>query len=310
MANAQGVPTKEKNVDQIVECIPNFSEGRRQDVIEQIVAAIEQVSGAQVLDVQSDLDHNRSVVTMIGEAGAVAEAAFRGVARAAELIDMKHHRGGHPRMGATDVVPFVPVRGISMAECVKLARGLGRRIGEELGIPVYLYEEAATRSERRNLADVRRGEYERMKDQVATDPERAPDFGPAAFGSAGATAVGARPPLVAFNVYLNTNDAAPAKAIARAVRHSNGGLRFVKALGLTVEGQAQVSMNLTDYRNTPIHRVLEMIRSEAARCGLAVTHTEVVGLLPSEALLDAARFYLQLADFSPDQILENRLIES
>ncbi len=297
-------------MDQIVECIPNFSEGRRREVIEQIVAAMEQASGAQVLDVQSDLDHNRSVVTMIGEARAVAEAAFEGVARAAELIDMKHHRGGHPRMGATDVVPFVPVRGISMAECVELARGLGRRIGEELGIPVYLYEEAATRPERRNLADVRRGEYEQMKDEVATDPERAPDFGPAAFGSAGATAVGARPPLVAFNVYLNTSDAAPAKAIARAVRHSNGGLRFVKALGLTVEGQAQVSMNLTDYRSTPIHRVLEMIRSEAARYGLAVTHSEVVGLLPSAALLDAARFYLQLADFSPDQILENRLIES
>jgi glutamate formiminotransferase/formiminotetrahydrofolate cyclodeaminase len=297
-------------VEQIVECIPNFSEGRRQEVIEQIVVAMEGVSGTQVLDVQSDLDHNRSVVTMIGEAAAVAEAAFRGVARAAELIDMKHHRGGHPRMGATDVVPFVPVRGISMAECVELARGLGRRIGEELGIPVYLYEEAATRPERRNLADVRRGEYEQMKDEVATSPERAPDFGPAAFGSAGATAVGARPPLVAFNVYLNTGDAAPAKAIARAVRHSNGGLRFVKALGLTVEGQAQVSMNLTDYRKTPIHRALEMIRSEAARYGLAVTHSEVVGLLPSEALLDAARFYLQLADFSPDQILENRLVES
>jgi glutamate formiminotransferase len=296
-------------VDQTVECIPNFSEGRRQEVIGQIVAAMEQVSGTQVLDVQSDLDHNRSVVTMVGEAEAVAEAVFRGVARAAELIDMEHHRGEHPRMGATDVVPFVPVRGISMAECVELARRLGRRIGEELGIPVYLYEEAATRPERRNLADVRRGEYEQIKEEVATDPERAPDFGPAALGSAGATAVGARPPLVAFNVYLNTGDAAPAKAIARAVRHSNGGLRFVKALGLTVEGQAQVSMNLTDYRSTPIHRVLEMIRSEAARYGLAVTRSEVVGLLPCEALLDAARFYLQLTDLTPEQILENRLVE-
>lgn len=297
-------------MEQIVECIPNFSEGRRQEVIEQIVAAMEGVSGTRVLDVQSDVDHNRSVVTMIGEASAVAEAAFRGVVQAAELIDMKHHRGGHPRMGATDVVPFVPVRGISMAQCVELARGLGRRIGEDLGIPVYLYEEAAMRPERRNLADVRRGEYEQMKDEVGTNPDRAPDFGPATFGSAGATAVGARPPLVAFNVYLNTGDDAAAKAIARAVRHSGGGLRFVKALGLTVEGQAQVSMNLTDYRKTPIHRVLEMIRSEAARRGLAVTRSEVVGLLPSEALLDAARFYLQLADFSPEQILENRLVES
>lgn len=297
-------------MDQVVECIPNFSEGRRQDVIEQIVATMEKVAGARVLDVQSDLDHNRSVVTVVGEAEAVAEAAFRAVARAAELIDMNHHRGGHPRMGATDVVPFVPVRGISMAECVELAHGLGQRIGEELDIPVYFYEEAAMRPERRNLAEVRRGEYEHMKDVIATDPERAPDCGPAVMGSAGATAIAARPALVAFNVYLNTDDAAPAKAIARAVRHSSGGLRFVKALGLTVEGQAQVSMNLTDHHKTPIHRVLEMIRSEAARYGLAVTHSEVVGLLPAEALVDAARFYLQLADFSPDQILENRLIES
>ncbi|MEJ2210169.1 MAG: glutamate formimidoyltransferase [Anaerolineae bacterium] len=297
-------------MDQIVECIPNFSEGRRQDVIEQIVAVMEQVPGVQVLDIQSDLDHNRSVVTLVGRAEAVAEAAFRAVRQAATLIDMNHHRGGHPRMGATDVVPFVPVRGISMAECVELAHGLGRRIGEELGIPVYFYEEAATRPERRNLAEVRRGDYEQMKDVIATDPDRAPDFGPAVMGSAGATAVAARPPLIAFNVYLNTDDAAPAKDIARAVRHSSGGLRFVKALGLTVEGQAQVSMNLTDYRRTPIHRVVEMIRSEAARRGLMVTRSEVVGVLPAEALVDAARFYLQLADFSPEQILENRLIES
>jgi glutamate formiminotransferase/formiminotetrahydrofolate cyclodeaminase len=297
-------------MDQIVECIPNFSEGRRQEVVEQIVAAMQGAPHVEVLDIQSDFDHNRSVVTMVGEAEAVGEAAFRAVARAAELIDMNHHRGGHPRMGAADVVPFVPVRGITMAECVELARKLGRRIGEELRIPVYFYEEAATRPERRNLADVRRGEYEQLKETIASDPDRAPDVGPAAMGSAGATAIGARPPLVAFNVYLNTGDAAPAKAIARAVRHSNGGLRFVKALGLTVEGQAQVSMNLTDYQKTPIHRVMEMIRSEAARYGLAVTHSEVVGLLPAEALVDAARFYLQLADLSSDQILENRLIKS
>ena len=297
-------------MDQIVECVPNFSEGRRRDVVDQIVAAMEEVPGVQVLDVQSDLDHNRSVVTLVGKAGAVSEAAFRAVAQAASLIDMNHHRGGHPRMGATDVVPFVPVRGISMAECVELAHGLGRRIGEELGIPVYFYEEAATRPERRNLAEVRRGEYEQMKDVIATNPDRVPDFGPAVMGSAGATAVAARPPLIAFNVYLNTDDAAPAKDIARAVRYSSGGLRFVKALGLTVEGQAQVSMNLTDYQRTPIHRVVEMIRSEAARRGLMVTHSEVVGLLPAEALVDAARFYLQLAGFSPEQILENRLIES
>jgi len=211
-------------------------------------------------------------------------------------------------MGATDVIPFVPVRGVSMEDCVQVARQLAERIGSELGIPVYLYEEAASDPARRNLADVRRGEYEALKEEIETNPERAPDFGPAAMGTAGATAVGARPPLVAFNVYLNTSDPAPAQAIARAVRNSSGGLRFVKALGLAVEGETQVSMNLTDYRRTPIHRVLEMIRSEAASYGLAVTRSEIVGLLPAEALIDAARFYLQLGDFSPEQVLENRLI--
>ena len=291
----------------IVECVPNFSEGRRQGVIDRIVAAISQVPETEVLDVQSDLDHNRSVVTIIGRPQAVVEAVFQGIAVAAELIDMDHHRGEHPRMGATDVVPFVPVRGVTLEDCAGLARQLGERVGRELGIPVYLYEEAATRPERRNLADVRRGEYEGLRQEIATNPDRAPDFGPAAMGKAGATAIGARPPLIAFNVYLNTGDVAPARAIARAVRHSSGGLRYVKALGLTVEGQAQVSMNLTDYRHTPIHRVLELIRSEAAAHGLSVTHCEVVGLLPSEALLDAAQFHLQLKAFSPDQILENRL---
>ncbi len=296
-------------MNSLVECVPNFSEGRRQDVIDQIVDALSQVPGADVLDVQSNLDHNRSVVTLLGPPEAVAEAAFQGIARAAELIDMNHHRGGHPRMGATDVVPFVPVRGITMEACADLARELGRRVGSELGIPVYLYEAAASRPERVNLAEVRRGEYEVLKTEIATDPERAPDFGPAEMGKAGATAIGARPPLIAFNVYLNTDDVAPAKSIARAVRHSSGGLRFVKALGLLVEGQAQVSMNLTDYRATPMHRVLQMIRSEAAYFGLSVTHTEVVGLLPAEALIDAAQFYLQLEGFSSAQVLENRVIE-
>jgi glutamate formiminotransferase len=295
-------------VIKIVECVPNFSEGRRQDVIQRIVGAMEQVAGVQVVDVQSDIDHNRAVVTLVGDPQAAAEAAFRATAVAAELIDMDHHRGGHPRIGATDVIPFVPVRGVSMEDCVHVARQLGERIGSELGIPVYLYEDAASDPARRNLADVRRGEYEALKEEIGTKPERAPDFGPAAIGTAGATAVGARPPLIAFNVYLNTDDPAPAQAIARAVRHSSGGLRFVKALGLAVEGETQVSMNLTDYRRTPIHRVLEMIRSEAASYGLAVTRSEIVGLLPAEALIDAARFYLQLGDLSPEQVLENRLI--
>jgi glutamate formiminotransferase len=240
---------------------------------------------------------------------AVEEMAFRGVAKAAELIDLDHHRGEHPRIGATDVVPFVPVRGVNLEDCAALARQLGERVGRELGIPVYLYEAAAARPDRRNLAALRRGGYEGLRKEIVSDPSRAPDYGPAEMGAAGATAIGARPPLVAFNVYLNTSDVGPAKAIARAVRHSSGGLRFVKALGLLVEGQAQVSMNLTDYSRTPIHRVLESIRAEAARYGLNVTRSEVVGLLPSQALLDAAQFYLQLHRFSPEQILENRLPE-
>ncbi|HID64659.1 MAG TPA: glutamate formimidoyltransferase [Anaerolineae bacterium] len=293
----------------IVESVPNFSEGRQQEVIDRIVEALASVEGVRVLDVQSDADHNRSVVTMVGEPEAVEEAAFRGIERAARLIDMDRHQGEHPRMGATDVVPFVPIAGVTMADCVEMARRLGERVGRELAIPVYLYEEAATHPERRNLADVRRGEYEKLKVEIETDPHRAPDFGPARMGKAGATAIGARPPLIAFNVYLNTDDVAVAKAIARAVRHSSGGLRFVKALGLLVEGRAQVSMNLTDYRRTPIHRVVEMIRREAARYGVAIASSEVVGLVPNEALVEAARFYLQLDSFSPDQILENRLAE-
>jgi glutamate formiminotransferase len=297
-------------VKQIVESVPNFSEGRRQAVIEQIVTAMSGVTGVRVLDVQSDQDHNRSVVTILGAPRPVVEAAFQGIAKAAELIDMNHHRGGHPRMGATDVVPFVPVQGVTMEECAALAHQLGERVGTELNIPVYLYEAAATRPERQNLADVRRGEYEGLKEEIATNPDRAPDFGPAIMGAAGATAIGARPPLIAFNVYLSTSDVAPAKAIAKAIRHSSGGLRFVKALGLLVEGQAQVSMNLTDYRQTPIYRVLELIRAEAARYGLQVTRSEVVGLLPVQVLVDTAQFYLQLDGFSPDQILENRLAET
>jgi glutamate formiminotransferase len=291
----------------IVECVPNFSEGRREQVIEQIVAAMAECPGVQVLDVQSDPDHNRSVVSIIGAPEAVVDAVFQGMAVAAELIDMNHHRGEHPRMGATDVVPFVPIRGVTMEECVALARQLGERAGSELGIPVFLYEAAAARPDRRNLADVRRGEYEGLKEEMTSNRDRAPDFGPIALGTAGATAIGARPPLIAYNVYLNTDDVNPAKAIAKAIRHSSGGLRYVKALGLLVEGQAQISMNLTDYRRTPIHRVTELIRSEAARFGLAITRSEVVGLLPAEALIDAARFYLQLADLSSSQVLENRL---
>ena len=293
-------------MEQIVECVPNFSEGRREDVIDDIVTAMKSAADVQVLHIKPDVDHNRTVVTLVGPPDAIEEAAYAGIARASDLIDMDVHEGEHPRMGATDVVPFVPVTGVSLEDCVEMANRLGRRVGEELDIPVYLYEAAATRPERVNLADVRRGQYEGIKRAIGKDPDRAPDFGPGTLGKAGATAIGARQFLIAFNVYLNTDDVTAAERIARAVRHSSGGLRYVKALGLLVEGQAQVSMNLTDFSRTPIHRALEMIRAEAARYGTSVSHSELIGLIPRQALLDSACWYLQL-DVEPEQILENRL---
>jgi glutamate formiminotransferase/formiminotetrahydrofolate cyclodeaminase len=294
-------------VKQIVECVPNFSEGRRQSVIDAIASAIAAVPGVSVLDVQSDADHNRTVVTFVGSPQAVAEGAYQGIATAAQLIDLNHHRGEHPRVGAADVVPLVPVSGIAMEDCVALARELGQRVGRELAIPVYLYEEAASRPERRNLADVRRGEYEGLKQEILSNPERAPDFGPHRLGPAGATVIGARPFLIAYNVFLTTGDVEIARRIARAVRHSSGGLRYVKALGLLVEGQAQVSMNLTDFTRTPVHRVVEAIRREAQRYGVAIERSELIGLIPQRALLDAAAWYLQLDDFTPEQVLESKL---
>lgn len=291
----------------IVECIPNFSEGRRPEIVAAIRQVIADVPGVQVLDQHSDLDHNRSVITFAGSPEAVAEAAFRSVAKAAELINLEEHEGEHPRIGATDVLPFVPISGITMAECVELARQVGSRVGEELGIPVYLYEAAATRPDRQNLENIRRGEYEGLKLEIATHPDRQPDFGPAQLGTAGATVIGARQPLIAYNVYLTTSEVGVAKRIARAIRHSSGGLRYVKALGLLVDGRAQVSMNLTDFHSTPIARVMELIRREAARYGVGIHHSELVGLIPEGALVDAAVWYLQLDQFDPEQILEQRL---
>jgi glutamate formiminotransferase / formiminotetrahydrofolate cyclodeaminase len=294
----------------IVECIPNFSEARRPEVVDAIVQAITSVAGVTVLDRHSDLDHNRTVVTYAGGPQAVEDAAFQAIKAAGKLIDLNQHTGEHPRMGATDVVPFVPIQDISMQECVEMARRLGKRVGEELGIPVYLYEEAAARPERKNLEDIRRGEYEALKQEIGEKPERAPDFGPAQVGPAGATVIGARQPLIAFNVYLTTDKVSIAQNIARAVRFSTGGLRYVKALGLLVEGRAQVSMNLTNFRQTPIARVVEFVRREAERYGVGILNTEMVGLVPQEALIDAAVWYTQLDMFSPEQILENRLQES
>lgn len=290
----------------IVECIPNFSEARRPEVIDQIVVAAG-VPGVNILDLSSDMDHNRTVLTFAGTPEGVEEAAFRVIQKAAQLIDLNVHSGEHPRIGATDVVPFVPISGMSMAECVDMAKRLGKRVGEELNIPVYLYEAAATKPERTNLENIRKGQYEGLKLDVLTNPERKPDFGPAQLGTAGATVIGARAPLIAFNVYLNTEDVSIAKAIAKVVRHSSGGLRFVKAAGFLVDGRAQVSMNLTDYRQTAVARVVETIRREAQRYGVGMHHSELVGLIPQEALVDAAVWYMQLDQFSPEQVLETRL---
>jgi glutamate formiminotransferase/formiminotetrahydrofolate cyclodeaminase len=294
----------------IVECIPNFSEARRPEVVDAIANAIASVEGVNILDRHSDMDHNRSVITFVGHPQAVEEAAFLGIAKAGELIDLDHHQGEHPRIGATDVVPFVPISGVSMVECVEMARRLGKRVGEQLNIPVYLYEEAATRQDRVNLEDIRRGQYETLKAEIGEDPAREPDFGPAKVTGAGATVIGARQPLIAFNVYLTTDDVAIANKIARAIRHSSGGLRYVKSMGMTVEGQAQVSMNLTNFRRTSMARVVEMIRREAKRFGVGIHHSELVGLIPNQALVDAAVWYLQMDQFEPDQILETRLYDS
>jgi glutamate formiminotransferase/formiminotetrahydrofolate cyclodeaminase len=294
-------------VKPLVECIPNFSEGRRPEVVEAIADAIRRTPGVSLLDKSSDADHNRSVITFAGTPEGVEAAAFAAIQTAASLIDMTRHTGEHPRIGATDVVPFVPIRGVTMAECVAIARQLGERVGRELGIPVYLYEEAATRPERRNLENLRKGQYEGLREAIQNDPERAPDFGPSRLGTAGATVIGARAPLIAYNVYLNTDDVEAANKIAKAIRQSGGGLRFVKALGLLVNGRAQVSMNLTDFTRTPIHRVQEMIRVEAARYGYQIAYAELVGLIPEQALVDTARWYLQLDLFTEDQILERRI---
>ena len=294
----------------LVECIPNFSEARRPEVIDQIVAAIQSVTGVQILDRHSDLDHNRTVVTYIGAPGAVEEAAFLAIQCAAKTINLDEHTGEHPRIGATDVVPFVPIRDTTMEECIEIARRLGKRVGQELGIPTYLYEEAATRPERQNLENIRRGQYEGLKNEIKSNPDRRPDFGPAELGTAGATVIGARHPLVAYNIYLTTDDVSIAQKIARAVRNSSGGLRFVKAMGILVEGRAQVSMNLTNTRQTPVFRVVELVRREAHRYGVSIHHSELVGLIPQEALVNSAVWYLQLDGFEPEQILEQRLYQA
>jgi glutamate formiminotransferase/formiminotetrahydrofolate cyclodeaminase len=291
----------------VVECIANYSEACRPEVVTAIMEAITSVEGVYLLDRHSDMDHNRTVLTYVGPPEAIQEAAFRSIAKAAELIDLDQHTGEHPRIGASDVVPFVPIAGMTMQDSIQLARQLGQRVGEELSIPVYLYEEAATRPDRQNLENVRRGQYEGLKAEILTNPDRQPDFGPARLGPAGATVIGARQPLIAYNVYLTTGDVTIAEKVARAVRQSSGGLRYVKALGMLVEGRAQVSMNLTNYKKTSVARVVELIRREANRYGVAIHHSELVGLIPQQALVEAAQWYLQLDQFEPEQILEQRI---
>ncbi len=294
-------------IQKIVECIPNFSEGRNIEVIKAIQNAIVAIAGIHILDLHSDEDHNRTVITFIGSPEAVAQAAFSAIEIAAELIDLDRHRGEHPRIGATDVVPFVPISGVTMDECVELARSLGKRVGDELNIPVYLYENAATRPDRKNLEKIRKGEYELLREIIQDDPDRTPDFGPAHMGTAGATVIGARPPLIAYNIYLSTDDVSIAKNIARAVRQSSGGLPHVKALGMLVGGKAQVSMNLTDYTQTPVAQVVEAIRHEAEGYDVSIHHSELVGLIPQAVIVEAAQWYLQLEQFKIDQILETRM---
>jgi glutamate formiminotransferase len=285
----------------LVECVPNFSEGRDRGIVDAIVAAIKQ-HPIHVLDVSLDADHHRSVVTFVGEPQPVEEAAFSAIMTAAELIDLTVHQGVHPRIGAADVVPFIPLRNISLSECAAVAERLGQRVGEA-GLPVYLYEAAARRMERRNLADVRRGGYEALRGEISLRA-RLPDFGPAVLGKAGAVAIGARAPLIAFNVYLNTDDVEIARDIARAVRTSDGGLPHVKALGLRVNGMAQVSMNLTDFRVTSLYQAVNAVRSHAARHGVEIASSELIGLIPQSALLDYALESLLLPPDTKAKILE------
>jgi glutamate formiminotransferase len=296
----------------IIETVPNISEGRRPEVIDRAVGALRGVAGLRVLDVQSDKDHNRSVLTLVGDAPSVTAGILALFEAVLPLIDLRSHKGEHPRMGAVDVVPFIPIEGVTLKDCVALARSVGRSVAERFAVPVYLYEEAAQAPHRRNLEDVRRGQFEGLAEKMK-DPLWVPDFGPKEpHPSAGATVVGARMPLIAYNINLGTADLEVAKRIAKAIRHSSGGYRFVKAMGIMLEqrGIAQVSINMTDYKKTPLHRVFETVRSEAERQGVAVVGSEIVGLVPQEALLDAADHFLRLEGFQTDQILEKKIRET
>ncbi len=291
----------------LVECVPNFSEGRDKVKVDAIVEAMK-LPGVYLLDREMDSDHNRCVITLVGEREAIQEAVIRGVGKASEVIDLTKHQGAHPRMGAADVVPFIPIEGVTIEDCVAMARHVAGEISKRFQIPVYLYEAAASTPERQNLENIRRGQFEGIRDEIATHPARKPDFGDCrVHPTAGATVVGARKALIAYNVFLNTADVDIAKKIAKAVRFSTGGLRFVKGAGFLVRGMAQVSMNLTDFEQTPMHRVFEFVKREAARYGVIPVSSEIVGLIPKKALEQAAEWFLQIENFDSSLILENRL---
>ena len=297
---------------QLIECVPNFSEGRRQDVIDEIVNCFKGRRGVYLLDHRADEDHNRLVISLVGAPAPIQEALLEAAKVALKHIDMNAHQGGHPRIGAVDVVPFTPIKGITMEECIELAHSFGERYYKETGIPVYFYEDAALRLERKRLEVIRKGQYEVLKDEAKTNPDRRPDIGEACLHpTAGATVIGARKFLVAFNVNLDTPDVNIAKKIAAAVRASSGGFCHVKGIGLALEerGITQVSMNLVDYEKNSLYRVLETIRMEAKRWGVGVVETEVYGMIPVNAILESAAYYLQIAGFDPEQVLELRLLE-
>ena len=297
---------------QLIECVPNFSEGRRQDVIDEIVNCFKGKRGVYLLDHRADEDHNRLVISLVGAPAPIQEALLEAAKVALKHIDMNAHQGGHPRIGAVDVVPFTPIKGITMEECIELAHSFGERYYKETGIPVYFYEDAALRPERKRLEVIRKGQYEVLKDEAKTNPDRRPDIGEACLHpTAGATVIGARKFLVAFNVNLDTPDVNIAKKIAAAVRASSGGFCHVKGIGLALEerGNTQVSMNLVDYEKNSLYRVLETIRMEAKRWGVGVVETEVYGMIPVNAILESAAYYLQIAGFDPEQVLELRLLE-
>src|SRR6266478_4461174 len=291
----------------LVQCVPNFSEGRNKGVVDAIVDAMK-LPGVYLLDREMDSDHNRCVITLVGDRESIVEAAIRGVGKASELIDLTQHTGAHRRMGAADVVPFIPIEGVTIEDCVAIARKVGEEIWKRFKIPVYLYESAATNPDRQNLENIRRGQFEGLREDILVNPARCPDFGdPRCHPTAGATVVGARKALIAYNVFLNTKDVDIAKKIAKAVRYSSGGLRYVKGAGFEVRGLAQVSMNLTDFEQTPVARVFEFVKREAARYGVQPMSSEIVGLIPKKALEQAAEWFLQVENFDSSMILENRL---